>query len=54
MHVIRKDEALALLKDDQGRFLLAGSKYIGLNREFAIYSKYVSFNIAVTGIDKAP
>ena len=40
--------------DDQGRFLLAGSKYVGLNREFAIYSKYVSFNIAVTGIDKAP
>lgn len=39
--------------DADGRFLLDGSRYVGLNREVKIYSKYVSYTVLITGITKA-
>lgn len=39
--------------DSNGRFLLGGNQYIGVNQELQIYSKYLSITILVTGINKA-
>ncbi|MGN1408807.1 MAG: DUF4330 family protein [Eubacteriales bacterium] len=39
--------------DSNGRFLLAGNQYIGVNQELQIHSKYLSITVLVTGINKA-
>lgn len=39
--------------DADGRFLLNGNKYIGINKELLIYSKYLSITVLVTDIAKA-
>lgn len=39
--------------DSNGRFLLDGNQYIGLNQEIQIYSKYLAITILVTDIEKA-
>jgi len=39
--------------NEDGRFLLNGSRYIVLNDELKIYSKYVVFTVLVTDIAKA-
>ena len=39
--------------NDDGRFLLNGSRYIVLNDELKIHSKYVTFVVLVTDIAKA-
>ena len=39
--------------DSNGRFLLDGNQYLGLNQEVQIYSKYLAITILVTGIEKA-
>ena len=36
--------------DQNGTLLLDGNKYIGLNKEISIYSKYLSIQIQITGI----
>lgn len=38
--------------DADGRFLLGGNKYIGVNKELLIYSKYLSITAVVTDITK--
>ena len=39
--------------DANGYFLLGGNKYIGVNKEMLIYSKYLSITVLVTDIAKA-
>lgn len=39
--------------DADGRFLLNGNKYIGINKELLIYSKYLSITVLITDIAKA-
>ena len=38
--------------DANGCFLLGGNKYIGINKELLIYSKYLSITVLVTDITK--
>ncbi len=39
--------------DSNGYFLLGGNKYIGINKELMIYSKYLSITVLITDITKA-
>lgn len=39
--------------DDSGRFLLGGNTYVGANKEFNLYSKYLAIKVTVTGVEKA-
>jgi len=39
--------------DGNGSLLLGGNRYVALNKEIEIYSKYVTYNVVVTGITKA-
>ncbi len=39
--------------DANGCFLLGGNKYIGINKELMIYSKYLSITVKITNITKA-
>ena len=39
--------------DANGYFLLGGNKYIGINKEIMIYSKYLSITVIITDITKA-
>ncbi len=39
--------------DSNGYFLLGGNRYIGINKELLIYSKYLSITVMVTDITKA-
>lgn len=38
--------------DSNGRFLLGGNQYVGVNQELQIHSKYLSITILVTDITK--
>ncbi len=40
-------------KDEAGRFYLNGNKYLGMNREVSIHSKYVSYTVTITGVQSA-
>ena len=39
--------------DANGRFLLGGNTYIGVNKKFTLYSKYLLINVLITDISKA-
>ena len=39
--------------DEDGRFMLDGNKYVGLNQSFSVYSKYLALTLTVTGISLA-
>ena len=39
--------------DSNGYFLLGGNKYVGINKELTIYSKYLSITVLITDITKA-
>jgi len=39
--------------DSNGRFLLNGTRYLGVNKEVEIISKYITVNVKITSITKA-
>lgn len=39
--------------DEEGRFLLNGTQYLGANKEVEIKSKYITVNVKITSIAKA-
>lgn len=41
------------IMDEQGRFLLNGTQYLGVNKEMEIKSKYIAVNVKITSIAKA-
>ena len=41
------------IRDADGRFLVNGQKYLGVNKEVEIKSKYITVNVRITAIEEA-
>lgn len=50
---IEADMLVSGIVDSNGKFLLNGTQYLGVNKEVEIKSKYITVNVKITSIEKA-